>query len=109
MKIGDFEAPVAVREKEGERLRGLTARTPQQHSVRHQQMLRQRAAAVGAEAGEGGAGALEVAFRAHGTDGSGGERVARSFTRRLPRRQHRVRRRREALAADKDGVIPASP
>ena len=33
MKIGDFEAPVAVREKEGERLRGLTARTPTEGGV----------------------------------------------------------------------------
>ena len=33
VKIGDFEAPVAVREKEGERLRGLTARTPTEGGV----------------------------------------------------------------------------
>ena len=33
VKTGDFEAPVAVREKEGERLRGLTARTPTEGGV----------------------------------------------------------------------------
>ena len=34
VKTGDFEAPVAVREKEGERLiEGLTARTPTEGGV----------------------------------------------------------------------------
>ena len=42
MKTGDFEAPVAVREKEGERFRGLTARTPTEGGVgRHTSRLRE--------------------------------------------------------------------
>ena len=52
MKTGDFEAPVAVREKEGERLiEGLTARTPTEGGVGHHTSRRQES-----DRPEGGSG-----------------------------------------------------